>query len=427
MIYFVDHSYCIASTTTIISIGKNCKVFPRQRKIQKYKMNNNQHNLPTTVHPSKLNNASSTFNPTTQFMPTSVHPSMLTRRPNAATQQDISTTSVSSPQQQQQQQNLDPEAPRRRIFSNNDMLQWKHSDAYKSISTFIRQLCFLITNRKLTDIERQHGSSMSDALKQCITNLDTLEQFIDEYPATDERREMSRFGNLAFRDWFDRMLLESDQMQQTVLQKSDINNKDESYKYKELSAYWKESFGNRTRIDYGTGHELSFAGYMCCLAKLNIVTSENDAMSLVGILFPRYLSLMRKIQLIYKLEPAGSHGVWGLDDYQFLPFVFGSAQLEVNDEEIVPSSIHNERILNDYSQDYLYIAAIKFIHSVKKGPFSEHSPVLNDISGVLNWKKVNNGMFKMYGGEVLDKFVVVQHFLFGKLLSFEPATTTVEQ
>lgn len=152
--------------------------------------------------------------------------------------------------------------------------------------------------------------------------------------------------------------------------------------------------------------------------------------------FCRYLELVRKLIITYTLEPAGSHGVWGLDDHSFVPYIFGSAQLgpALSKSEHAtalptegsladapsPSSVMDKTTVADYRDSNMYFSAIQFIYEVKKGPFWEHSPVLYDISGIKDgWGKINKGMLKMYAAEVLGKFPVVQHFPFGSLFCWE--------
>jgi serine/threonine-protein phosphatase 2A activator len=134
-------------------------------------------------------------------------------------------------------------------------------------------------------------------------------------------------------------------------------------------------------------------------------------------IFPDYLIFMRYIQRRYMLEPAGTHGVWSLDDYQFLPFYFGAAQLIGNPHDILPSRVLDAHVREEHAADYMFIAAIDFIFQMKTGPFFEHSPILYDTTGVSSWNKINSGMLKMYKGEVLGKFPIMQHFLFGSCLA----------
>ena len=95
-----------------------------------------------------------------------------------------------------------------------------------------------------------------------------------------------------------------------------------------VEPYLLTSFGSFTRMDYGTGHETSFALFLLCLTLVRFFVPEPRVeRQMVLNVYVRYLRLCWRLQDVYKLEPAGSHGVWGLDDYTFLSYIFGSAQL----------------------------------------------------------------------------------------------------
>uniref|UniRef100_A0A7N4UWX1 Serine/threonine-protein phosphatase 2A activator n=1 Tax=Sarcophilus harrisii TaxID=9305 RepID=A0A7N4UWX1_SARHA len=190
----------------------------------------------------------------------------------------------------------------------------------------------------------------------------------------------------------------------------------------EVALYLKESVGNPTRIDYGTGHEAAFAAFLCCLCKIGVLRVD-DQIAIVFKVFNRYLEVMRKLQKTYRMEPAGSQGVWGLDDFQFLPFIWGSSQL-IEHPNLEPRHFVDEKAVNENHKDYMFLECILFITEMKTGPFAEHSNQLWNISAVPSWSKVNQGLIRMYKAECLEKFPVIQHFKFGSLLPIQPVTSS---
>ncbi|EPY29057.1 peptidylprolyl isomerase [Angomonas deanei] len=230
----------------------------------------------------------------------------------------------------------------------------------------------------------------------------------------------------------------------------------------ELAEYMKDCYGNCVRLDYGTGHELHFfIIIMICLQELgdtggylihdditsrNVVvpTSEplpnaiaaNEEITVkttsktvnkckflsqlrkqfCHFVFFQYIHFMRVLQKHYSLEPAGSHGVWGLDDYHHLPYILGASQLVGPTQTLQTKDICDKEKVYQNASNYYYFEMIEWILENKTGPFHEHSNMLYNISGVPRWEKTYSGMIKMYAAEVLSKFNVSQHLLFSKHL-----------
>jgi len=294
--------------------------------------------------------------------------------------------------------------PTRQVNTLKDVMEWTTSNAFATIVGFIMDLNKVICGRKRTS---QHH--VSEKVQSTVDFLIKCKDIIDEVPP---QQQAMRFGNKAFRDWHARVVQEAELFQKQLLGEKLENA------YQEVSHYFCESFGNLQRIDYGTGHELNFVAWLCCLSKLEVFLPD-DRISLVFDIFCTYLEVMRKVQTTYWLEPAGSKGVWGLDDYQFLPFYWGASQM-LGQEDILPSDAIGKVAAEAGKQDNLFLACIAFVYQMKTGLFAEHSPLLNDISQVPSWTKVNGGLLKMYFNEVLCKFPVVQHFYFGSLLALTP-------
>ncbi|KAL7329431.1 Serine/threonine-protein phosphatase 2A activator 1 [Mucor circinelloides] len=288
------------------------------------------------------------------------------------------------------------------IHEQKDIDVFIQTKAFDRIMTFVMLLNKSVMQKKISD-----ACHISPQTQRILDMLDTFNSWIDEFPPLENPQ---RFGNKAFRSWTAKLTESSTDIMKSVLPQ-DLHDA-----IPELSEYLNKGFGNETRIDYGSGHELSFAAWLAGIALLGGFTPD-DYQAIVLRIFVRYLELVRRIQTTYTLEPAGSHGVWGLDDYQFLPYVWGSAQL-INHPRLLPKSILQRDTVDAFADEYMYFRCIQYILQVKRGPFFEHSPMLNDISSVFSWNKVNTGMSKMYVAEVLKKVPVVQHFKFGNLFPF---------
>lgn len=290
--------------------------------------------------------------------------------------------------------------PGKRIFDSQSTYDFQSSVAIVRLKYFIQKYAKIINK-----ISIPQGSSRIDAVNEFIGILNHFSLLIDQTPPLEGP---SRYGNLACRDWHAKIDEEMPSLWHKFLPDKFGNC------VVELVHYLGNSFGSSTRLDYGTGHELSFLAVVGAIDMLGLFTDDFQGEDFL-LIMNAYYSVVRKLILTYTLEPAGSHGVWGLDDHFHLAYIFGSAQwASYKEAPLRPRDILNRHLVEKYAHQNLYCQTIDFIYQVKKGPFREHSSMLYDLATTVHtWAKLESGLTKMYMVEVLNKFPVVQHFWFG--------------
>lgn len=347
--------------------------------------------------------------------------------------------------------------PRRFIFNDSDMSKFLDSPAKKQLLQVVQAMGKACESQLEYEYDPNTPlKSLTPAMAALLGSLRAMLSWIEDCPPFD--RSKARFGNPAFRKWHERLVERSVSIVYTILKMHQeypdtadydlmileqalqegiqaagttrlietIEDESDRVVVLELCAYLRDSFGHPMRLDYGTGHECSFQVLLYSLLKIGCFGSTpeepptQERLKAVTLsLWSGYLAVTRQLQTDYMLEPAGSHGVWGLDDYHCLPFYYGACQLEADcGDESVPNLIHRDSVLAKQGDRFLYYGCIRYIKSLKKGvPFFEHSPMLNDISNLPSWKQVASGLLKLFEGEVLKKRQVVQHFVFGNIFS----------
>ncbi|KAK9685173.1 Phosphotyrosyl phosphate activator (PTPA) protein [Popillia japonica] len=180
--------------------------------------------------------------------------------------------------------------PAKCVKTPQDMQLWEKSEAYFEYVGFILAINEAVKGVKLSMIPQE----LSVTVQKLMELLDKLGMMIDQVPPIEQPQ---RFGNQAFRTWYQKLKDLAFDLLKEVLP----NNLHRAIP--EIMMYIIDGFGNSTRIDYGTGHEISFLMFLCCLFKIGALVEEDKA-TVACKVFAKYLDVVRKLQQTYRMEPA---------------------------------------------------------------------------------------------------------------------------
>lgn len=160
--------------------------------------------------------------------------------------------------------------PKKQINDGEDVGFFLTSTGYADIMTWLLQLNAAMFPKKTpSSYEAWQLNSEAVQLSEPVARLKALmgqlEAIIDEAPPDPGPR---RFGNISFRKWYEIVESRLPKLLDEALSADILSSGKPTSAKDELQAYLVGSFGSAQRLDYGTGHELSFLAFLGGIWKL---------------------------------------------------------------------------------------------------------------------------------------------------------------
>ena len=173
--------------------------------------------------------------------------------------------------------------PVKRINEGHDVPFFLTSRAYSDIGIFMMQLNIAMCPRKSSGSAKVQKWQLDDPLQlsepvqKLRELLQRVDAIIDEAPPDTGPR---RFGNVSFRKWYEIFEARVKELLQSHLPEAvlnfDVDPSSDVSVLDELAPYLLGGFGSSQRLDYGTGHELSFLAFIACIWKLGGFTTTHS-------------------------------------------------------------------------------------------------------------------------------------------------------
>lgn len=270
--------------------------------------------------------------------------------------------------------------------------------AYSALIGFMKDInTSIIQNKERTKNEKFHRI------------LDAINEKINQTECIDGDHRFANIAATIIHEFLEKINLRKYFHDENCTETREISDND----IISLRTYLMESFGNKIRLDYGTGHEINFLAFLY-VARCCEILSISD----VPDLFQKYFIVVRNFIYKYNIEPAGTLGCFAVDDYSYFPFFLGSAELSAKKY----SEITIQQLLrNDKYKHFMYREVIDFCieHKTRGDPYGStiiiHPPMLQSFCE-MPWIEVNKVMLEFIDKKVFRRYVAIQHFRYCRFL-----------